>query len=101
MTCRTSERPLHHCSQPVPANGANLVGSVGASLPLGAIPGAGTMAGASAIGAASGLLQPSASNGEALANTAAGAILAPAALTVGRGMGAIYQGGKAALEPLF
>ena len=65
------------------------------------IPGANTMAGAAAIGAGTGLLQPSTSTGETLFNAGLGGLTSPAGLLVGRGAGALYQGGKAVLEPLF
>lgn len=78
-----------------------ITGTAADLLPAAFIPGAGTLGGAAAIGAASGLIQPSASTGETLGNTALGAVTGPAALLVGRGLGALYQGGRAALEPLF
>lgn len=90
---------------PTMATGAGKVGDVlgqtAAMLPLALIPGANTMAGAAAIGAGSGFLQPSTSTGETLKNTALGGAAGPAALGLGRGLGALFQGGKAALEPLF
>jgi hypothetical protein len=79
----------------------DLTGTAVDLLPAALIPGAGTMAGAAAIGAGSGLLQPSTSTGETLGNTALGAAAGPASLAVGRGAGALYQGARAALEPLF
>lgn len=79
----------------------NLTGTAVDLLPAAFIPGAGSLAGAAAIGAGTGLLQPSTSTGETLANTGIGAVAGPASLAVGRGLGALYQGGKAALEPLF
>jgi hypothetical protein len=79
----------------------NLAGNVAQMLPAALIPGANTMAGAGAIGAASGLLQPSTSTAETLGNTALGGALGPAGIAAGRGLGALAQGGKAALEPLF
>src|SRR6185437_11773119 len=57
--------------------------------------------GAAAIGAVSGLVQPSTSTGETMQNTGLGGALGPAGLLLGRGLGAVYQGGKAALDPLF
>lgn len=79
----------------------NLTGTAADLLPAAFIPGAGSLAGAAAIGAGTGLVQPSTSTGETLANTGIGAVAGPASLAVGRGLGALYQGGKAALEPLF
>lgn len=77
----------------------DIAGQTAAMLPLALIPGANTMAGAALIGAGSGFLQPSTSTGETLANTALGGAAGPAALGVGRGLGALLQGGKAAIEP--
>jgi hypothetical protein len=63
----------------------NLIGNIATMVPAAFIPGANTMAGAGAIGAASGLLAPSTSTGETLANTGIGAAAGPAGLLVGRG----------------
>lgn len=79
----------------------NLTGNVAQMVPAAFIPGANTLAGAGAIGAATGLLQPSTSTGETAMNVGMGGALAPAGLLLGRGAGALYQGGKAALAPLF
>jgi hypothetical protein len=78
----------------------NIVGTAADLLPTAFIPGAGTLAGAGAIGAGTGLLQPSTSTGETAANTAIGGVMGPAAVGVGRGLGALYQGAKSAVEPL-
>lgn len=78
----------------------NVAGSVAAFLPTVLIPGANTLAGAGAIGAASGLLAPSESTGETLKNTALGGALGPASVAAGRAVGAAVQGGRALLEPL-
>lgn len=78
-----------------------LTGTVAGMLPAAFIPGANTMAGAAGIGAATGLMQPSTSTGETLRNTAMGTAAGPIGLGVGRGLGALYQGAKAALEPFF
>lgn len=77
----------------------NIVGALASYLPTALIPGANTLAGASAIGAASGLLAPSASTGETAMNTVAGGLLAPAALVAARAVPAVWQGGKALVEP--
>lgn len=91
--------------KPTLSTGAGKVGDVlgttAAMLPLAMIPGANTLGGAAAIGAGSGFLQPSTSTAETLKNTALGGVAGPAALGLGRAAGALYQGGKAALEPLF
>jgi hypothetical protein len=70
-------------------------------LPTARIPGAGTLAGAAAIGAGTGLLQPSTSTKETLLNAGAGGLMGPAAILAGRGIGSLYQGARSALEPLF
>lgn len=78
---------------------------VGVAAPLAAatrfIPGANTLAGSAAIGAGSGLLMPSTSTGETALNAGVGAASGPLGLLLGRGLGALYQGGKAALRPFF
>jgi hypothetical protein len=65
------------------------------------IPGAGTLAGAAAIGAGTGLIQPSASTNQTLWNVGLGGVTGPAAILGGRALGATYQGAKGLLEPLF
>lgn len=81
------------------AKAGNLAGNVAALLPTAFIPGANTLAGAGAIGAASGLAAPSASTEETFKNVAIGGAMGPAGILLGRGMGAAWQGGKALLEP--
>ena len=77
-----------------------VTGAVATGLPSLFVPGANTLAGASLIGAGYGALQPSTSTGETLTNTGVGAVLSPAALLAGRGVSALYRGGKAVVEPL-
>lgn len=77
----------------------NIAGNVVALAPTALIPGANTLAGASAIGAATGLMQPSTSTGETVKNTALGGVVAPAAILAGRGIAAAYQGAKGLVEP--
>lgn len=84
-----------------PGKIGDLTGNIAAMVPTAFIPGANTLAGAGAIGAATGLFQPSTSTGETAANIGLGTALAPAGLLAGRGIGALYQGVKSALEPLF
>lgn len=79
----------------------NFTGNVAQLVPTAFIPGANTLAGAGTIGALAGLLQPSTSTPETLMNTGLGGALGPGGLLLGRGAGALYQGGKAAIEPLF
>jgi hypothetical protein len=78
----------------------NIAGNVAALLPTALIPGANTYTGAAAIGAATGLLQPSTSSGETARNVALGGVVAPATLGAVRGAQALYQGGKGLVEPL-
>lgn len=81
--------------------GGDIVGTGVDLLPAALIPGAGALGGAAAIGAGTGLLMPSTSTGETLGNVGLGAAAGPAGVLLGRGIGAVYQGAKAALEPLF
>lgn len=77
----------------------NLAGNVGALLPTALIPGANTLAGAGAIGAVTGALQPSTSTSETLKNLAIGGVAAPAAIGLVRGGQAAYGAGKGLVEP--
>lgn len=79
----------------------NLAGTLAMLAPTAMIPGANTYAGSALIGAGAGLLQPSVSTGETLANTGMGAVAAPAALLAGRGLASAYQGAKALAQPLY
>lgn len=77
----------------------NIAGNVVNALPTAFIPGANTIGGSALIGGITGAVQPVASDESRLANTALGAAIAPVATVVGRGVNALYQGGKALLEP--
>lgn len=79
----------------------NIAGAVATTLPAAFIPGANTVAGATAIGAGMGLLQPSTSTGETFANIGLGGALGGGSVLAARGVSAAYRGGKAVLEPLF
>lgn len=79
----------------------NFIGAVTPAIGTVLIPGVNTMTGAALTGAASGLLQPSASTKETLTNVAAGTAAGPAGVAVGRAIGAGYQGAKALAEPFF
>lgn len=79
----------------------NIAGNVAALAPTAFVPGAGTLGGAAAIGALTGLAQPSTSTGETLKNTAIGGVSGPVAVLAGRGIGALYQGAKALVEPFY
>lgn len=78
----------------------NLFGAMATFLPTAMIPGANTLTGAAAIGAATGFLQPSLSTKESITNTALGGLAAPAAMGLVRGGQAVSQGAKGLLEPL-
>lgn len=95
---RTRDAPLMNTGA---GNAGFITGNIADMLPAAFIPGAGTLAGAGAIGAATGLAQPSASTGETLANVGLGAATGPGALLLGRGAAAVGKGAVAALEPLF
>jgi len=75
----------------------NVFGNVATMAPAALIPGANTLLGASAIGAASGLLQPSASTSETLGNVALGG----AAGAVVPAASAMLRGGKSLIEPFY
>jgi len=78
-----------------------IAGTVADLLPTAFIPGAGTLAGAAAIGAGSGALQPSVSTGETFANTGLGALAGPIGLGVGRAVGVGYNALKSTVQPFF
>jgi hypothetical protein len=75
----------------------NITGNVVNLLPT--IAAGGGIPTAAAVGAATGLLQPSTSTSETLQNVAFGGIAAPAAILAGRTVAAGYQGAKALVEP--
>lgn len=81
------------------AKAGNITGNVAAMLPAAFIPGAATIPGAALIGGVSGLLAPSTSTSETLTNGALGGVLGVGGTLLGRGVGALYQGGKALIEP--
>lgn len=66
----------------------NFAGTVAAAAPVAFVPGANTVAGASATGAVLGFLQPSQSTGETLKNTAFGGLLGGAGQKLGQVAGA-------------
>lgn len=74
----------------------NLAGNVVMLAPTAMIPGANTIAGGAAVGAVSGLLQPSTSGSETFTNTALGGVLGGAVPFVSRSI----QAGRALAEPL-
>jgi hypothetical protein len=75
----------------------NIAGNVALFAPTAMLPGANTITGGALVGAGAGLLQPSASTGETVANTGLGALsgaLVPAAIQGGKVI-------KAAAEPFY
>jgi hypothetical protein len=77
----------------------NFGGAVSTALPAAFIPGANTVAGASAVGAGLGLMQPATSLGERAANVGLGGALGGGGVAAARGGASLYKGGKAILEP--
>lgn len=88
----------------------NVVGNIAAAIPAVAIPGAGSVTGAAAIGAGLGAIQPTATGDSSkvlgfnvrspvVANALTGAGLGGASVVGGRALGAAWQGGKALVEP--
>lgn len=77
------------------------IGTAGTLLPAAFIPGANTLAGAAAIGAGTGLLQPSTGTKETATNIGGGAIGGPLGILGGRGLGLLYQAARSAIQPLF
>lgn len=74
----------------------NLAGNVAMLAPVAMVPGANTIAGGAAVGAITGLMQPSTSTGETLTNVSLGGVggaVVPAA-------SAAWRSGRAMMEPL-
>jgi hypothetical protein len=78
----------------------DFAGNVAATLPLAFVPGANTVRGASLIGSAVGLMQPSTSTQETLGNIGLGALSGGGGVMAGRGAAAAYQAGTGLLRPL-
>lgn len=81
----------------------SVAGNVAAAVPAMFIPGVNGYAGAAALGAATGALQPVASDDGSMArlkNTAVGAAAGPIGVGAGRLIGGVVQAGRAALQPL-
>lgn len=77
----------------------NIAGNIVGALPTVAIPGAATIPGAALVGAAQGLATPT-STGESVArNAAIGGAAGGGGILLGRGANALYQGGRALIEP--
>lgn len=79
----------------------NVLGNVALAVPTAAIPGAAAVPGAAAIGAVLGFLAPSSSDESPLKNAAIGAAAGPVGIWAGRGLNALYQGGRSLIEPFF
>lgn len=77
----------------------NVAGNVAALVPTALIPGAATLRGAAAIGGATGLLAPSESTEETIANVAMGGAAAPAGLMAGRALAGGYQAARGIVAP--
>lgn len=77
----------------------NFAGNLAMALPTVAVPGAATLRGAAAIGAAQGFIQPSTSATETLQNTGLGAAAGAGGVAAGRALSSAYQGLKAFMAP--
>lgn len=90
---------------PLMATGAgqagSLVGGIATALPLAAVPGINTLAGAALAGAGMGAIDPATGWGNLAANTGEGAVGGLGGNVVGRGLGAAYGLGKSVLTPFF
>lgn len=84
-----------------PAKAGNLLGNLAMTVPAFMIPGAATLPGAGAIGAAQGLLQPSTSTNETAQNVALGGAAGSGGVAAGKLLSGLYQGGKALAEPFY
>lgn len=95
LTSRQDVQDSRERDAPLMATGAgkvgNIAGNIAATLPALAIPGANTVVGAGAIGAATGALQPSTSTGETLRNTGLGGALGSGGQAVGNAVAAGAQ----------
>jgi hypothetical protein len=102
---RDDVREMQKRDAPLMATGAgaggNLFGNAVTLLPLAAVPGAATLKGASMIGAATGLLQPSASTAETASNIGMGAAMGPVGNIAGRTIGAVAGTVKGLAQPFF
>ena len=78
----------------------DVAGNVAMTLPLAFVPGANTVAGAGAIGALTGLAQPSESTKETLTNAGLGGVAGSGGTLLGRGLAAGYQGIAGLLRPM-
>lgn len=77
----------------------SIAGNIAAAAPTLAIPGAASIPGAAAIGGTQGFLAPSSSDESVLKNSLLGAAAGAGGVLLGRGLNALYQGGRALIEP--
>jgi hypothetical protein len=77
----------------------NIAGNVANLLPTAFLPGSATVPGSALVGSLTGAIQPVASDESRAQNAAVGGVLGPVATLAGRGAGALWQGGKALVEP--
>lgn len=89
--------------EPLKNTTAGAIGSVGGKIALGLpavfVPGANTLVGAGAIGAAQGLAEPTATGESTLQNAAIGGAAGVGGVALGRLLRAGYQGAKGLIEP--
>lgn len=79
----------------------NVAGNIAAMVPAAFIPGANTLAGAGALGAVQGALQPTAQDESAVKNALTGGALGAGGVVAGRALGAGYQAVKGLAEPFY
>lgn len=79
----------------------NVTGNVAVALPLAAVPGVNTLAGATAVGAGMGFAQPATGFGDMALNTGIGGAAGLGGNLVGRGLAAGYGLAKSTLQPFF
>jgi hypothetical protein len=82
-------------------NAGNVAGDIVSTAPVALLPGAATLRGALAYGAATGALQPATSAGDFAGNVATGGIAGVGGNVAGRVAGATLGGVKAAAQPFF
>lgn len=103
MVSQDSADEANRLDAPLLATGAgsagNIAGNVMAAAPTAFIPGANTVVGATLIGGGLGAAQPTSTDESWLKNAAIGGAAGPAGLLAGRAAGAVWQGGKALVEP--
>jgi hypothetical protein len=84
-----------------PGRVGNLLGNVATMIPTALLPGAAGLRGATAIGAAQGLLAPSTSTSETALNVGLGGLANAGGIASGKVLAGGYQGGKALAEPFY